>query len=131
MAKKKQVKKIDPKHIGVPNLCFSLTDAKDKREKAFAKQRLKMGFDDSELWSLNTSIARFALPRLKRFKEVSPGVSGNFTEKQWHKTLDKMILSMELVIRNTEGPGFVIGKERKKMEEGLALFSKHFLGLWW
>lgn len=131
MAKRSGTKKLDPKHIGVPNICFSLTDKSDKREKQFSKQRMSIGFDDSETWALNVAIASFALPRLKRFREISPCIPGNMTKKEWHKILDKMILSMELVIRDCNGPGFIMGKERKKMEEGLMLFGKHLPGLWW
>lgn len=132
-AKKKVVKtmKMDPKHIGVPNICFSLTDVKDKREKAFAKQRLKHGFDDSETWALNTAIARFTLPRLKRFKEISPCVPGLMSQEEWYQILDGMIEAMELVIRDCDGHGFLDKKERAKMNAGLKLFAKHFRGLWW
>lgn len=131
--KKKVVKtvKADPKYIGVPNICFSLTDKGDEREKHFAKQRLKHGFDDSETWSLNISIARFVLPRLKRFREISPCYPGNMTQKQWHKKLDQMILAMELVIEDVNGPGFLDKEKRDKMHAGLAVFSEHFRGLWW
>jgi hypothetical protein len=59
MEKKKAVKKADPKYIGVPNVCFSLVDKDGQREKAYVKQRLTVGFDDSETWSLDTVMARF------------------------------------------------------------------------
>ena len=33
------------------------------------RQRWTRGFDDTELWSLDETIAEFALPRLKAFRE--------------------------------------------------------------
>jgi len=57
---------VDVKYLGIPNICFSLTDKDDKREIDFIKQRIERGFDDSETWSLRDSMALFILPRLKR-----------------------------------------------------------------
>ena len=54
----------DPKYLGIPNICFSLTDKDDKREEKFIKQRLQRGFDDTETWSLRDTIADFVVPRL-------------------------------------------------------------------
>ncbi len=121
---------VDPKYIGVPNICFSLTDEKDKREKAFAKQRIKHGFDDSETWSLDTAIAQFTLPRLKRFREVTPCVPYGWTQEKWYETLDQMIDAMELVIRDCNGP-YLSKEESKRMRKGLKVFAEHFCGLWW
>ena len=45
----------------------------NKRYWKFLWQRWTRGFDDSETWSLYDTIARFILPRLKRFKEIADG----------------------------------------------------------
>lgn len=62
--------KKDPKYLGIPNIQFSLTDKDDKREKNFSKQRIERGFDDSETWSLDSTITSFILPRLKDSKKL-------------------------------------------------------------
>lgn len=41
----------------------------DERQEEWFNQRKENGFDDTETWSLYTTIAKFALPRLKWFKE--------------------------------------------------------------
>lgn len=41
-----------------------------KRFWKFLWQRWTRGFDDSETWSLDSTISYFILPRLKRFKEI-------------------------------------------------------------
>ena len=61
----------DIKYLGVPNVCFSLTNKDDDREEKFSKQRIERGFDDSETWSLRDTIANFILPRLKAFNEIT------------------------------------------------------------
>lgn len=50
----------------------------DNRLKKFRKQREKYGFDNSELWNLNTTIAKFILPRLKAFRKDIYGIPGRF-----------------------------------------------------
>ena len=57
----------DPKNLGIPNINFSIYTDNDKREEKFLKQRLEIGFDESETWSLYTTISNFILPRLKKF----------------------------------------------------------------
>ena len=42
----------DPKYLGIPNICFSLTEDTDRRESEYKEQRIQRGFDDSETWSL-------------------------------------------------------------------------------
>ena len=123
--------KKDIKYLGIPNVCFSLTNKKDdKRESKFSEQRKEIGFDDSETWSLTDTIARFIIPRLKRFKEVNNGVPYGHTEESWDIVLDKMILSFELTCRDS-GSRDYSDDERIQLNEGLDLFRKYFFELWW
>lgn len=123
--------KVDIKYLGIPNICFSLTDKADKREKKFIKQRIKNGFDDSETWSLYSTIAQFIYPRLKRYKEVNNGTPMGLTENEWNDILDKMIFSFESIVNDTID--FTIDEKENynKFEEGINLFAKYFLQLWW
>ena len=84
---------VDPKYIGVPNICFSLTEKEDSREENFSKQRMERGFDDSETWSLRDTIGNFILPRLRRFKEVSIAFPADLEDaSDWENILNKMIV---------------------------------------
>jgi hypothetical protein len=123
-------KTIDIKYIDVPNICFSLTDKDDKREKKLSKQRIKRGFDDSETWCLTTTICSFVLPRLKRFKKIDAGHPMRLTAKEWHSILNKIIVALELIIRN-DGAWVFNEKEQKQVEKGLDLFREWFFSLWW
>ena len=120
----------DIKYLNIPNVCFSLTDKKDKREKEFSKQRIERGFDDSETWSLDSSIASFTVPRLKRFKEVNNGAPFQLNIEEWNIILDKMITSFELILENSGSCIWNEGEE-KQVNEGLDLFRNYFFDLWW
>ena len=121
-------KKIDPKYMGIPNICFSLTDKDDKREKEFIKQRLSLGWDESELWSLKDTIANFIIPRLKRYQEVANKVLKR--DQNLVNNIDKFLLAMELTSRD-EGLALYTEEEEKQLQEGLDKFPEIFLSLWW
>ena len=125
--KSKKKIKHDPKHIGVPNICFSLTDADDNREPHFKKQRLERGFDDSETWSLRDTMARFILPRLKRYREMIDGFIVN--ENGLYEDVDKAIRAFELVIKDdTE---WMTKEEQVEYRAGMDAFARIYMALWW
>ncbi len=124
----KKSKKIDPKYIGISNICFSLTDKDDDRENVYKKQRLKRGFDDSETWSLTDTFANFMIPRLKRFMDVSyPVIKFTKKEKKRHK---EFLRALELLVRD-KGARIYTDEEREELRKGLKHFHKIFDGLWW
>ena len=101
---------------------------KDAREKSWAEQRKKRGFDDRDTWSLDHTIAEFVEPRLKRFKEICGCTPGSLTDDEWINILNKMIRAFEL---SAKGNWILSDKERKEMKEGLKLFAEWFDFLWW
>ena len=80
--------------------------------------RLKNGFWPSECWSLDYTIAKFVLPRLKYFRDnvhgypsptlqeeatiafVSEGERDDYSIAAWKKRLDRMIWSFDWVARD-------------------------------
>ena len=118
----------DPKDIGVPNICFSLTEKDDNREPEFREQRLNRGFDDSETWSLRDTIGNFTLPRLKRYREIVQDTiednDGFFAE------IDKAIIAFELLVRDN-GSFILNEEEQKQYVDGMESYHKIFLSLWW
>ena len=94
------------------------------------RNRIKYGFYDKETWNLDYTIAKFILPRLKRFRDVTicyPPELKSFDE--WQKILDKMIWSFESMINDYDDA--LDPEQSKKQQEGLDLFSKYFADLWW
>lgn len=123
----KSKSQIDVKSIGIPNICFSLTNDDDRREAKFKKQRQKRGFDDSETWSLDYTIACFLIPRLKRFIEL---YSENIKDRDDSiKKFKKFLKALYLIKKNSND--VLSKKELKIMEEGLALFPEICNKLWW
>lgn len=100
-----------------------------KRRIKFIFQKWFRGFSDDETWSLSDTIAKFILPRLKRFKQVTCGYPEPLTEKEWDDILDKMIHSFEFLA----GDHYSNDNEDDwvKVDEGLELFSKYYNNLWW
>jgi hypothetical protein len=108
-------------------------DKKDKRYKKHMAQLKKNGFSDSETWSLDSAIAEFIVPRLKRFKQLQNGFPMGLTEQQWDVIVDKMIFAFEFHLMKDNWSDNKAGfdAEYEKYEEGLQLFTKWFGHLWW
>ena len=109
-----------------------------KLGKKFFGQKLTRGFSDFETWNLDYIIAKFSLPRVKRFKQLSNGFPGDCTEAEWNIIIDKIIYSLEASLKDFNGnlyaDCFVLEdyeKINKKMDEGFVLFGKYFRDLWW
>lgn len=119
---------IDHKYIGVPNICFSLTEKDDDREKEYSKQRIEFGFDDSETWSLRDTIANFIIPRLERYEEISKDFL--IRDEELISDINKFLIAMKLTARD-EGSLILSEEEEKQLDEGLDAFPKIFLTLWW
>jgi hypothetical protein len=98
----------------------------------FFFQRRIRGWDDSETWNLDYTIANFIVTRLKRYKELNNGIPPDLNEQQWDDILDKMIASFELRCYDYREDFENASEEREAIiTEGLNLFSKHFEDLWW
>jgi len=122
------MKKVDIKYLGIPNICFSLTDKDDKREERLKPQRLERGFDDSETWSLRDTIANFIIPRLERYEEIANDFL--IRDKSLTDDIQKFLTAMKLVSRDN-GSTILTVEEEKQLIEGLKAFPEIFMRLWW
>lgn len=117
---------------------------KEKAEK-YEKQRKENGFDETELWNLDYTIAAYVLPRLKAFKEDVKDMVGvpsslvenpNGTDEEYEKYHDKwleiiqqMIDSFQMIVDDDDD--WKWSKDgREKVQHGLDLFAKYYLALW-
>ena len=98
-----------------------------KRKKYNKKLRADLkqnGFDKSECWNLDITIAKFILPRLKHFRETTISYpSTDIGLDGWHEILDKMIYSFDEILKDDS-------TEHDKKQEGLELFAKYYVNLW-
>lgn len=107
-------------------------DATDNRQEKWAKQREERGFDDTETWNLFNVVARFVLPRLIRFKEVTNGFPCDLTEAEWDEKLQQMIDAFQ-VWANCDDEAMTLDDKEKWQRacDGAELFGKYFRDLWW
>ena len=99
-------------------------------------QNICRGWSDKDTWNLDYTIAEFALPRLRRFKEVTNGYPGELSEELWDEILDKMIFSLEYTVKEFRMEDEYtdlefLKSQGEKVQEGLELFGKYFRDLWW
>lgn len=124
-------KPIDP--YGIKNVNFSLINKEDSRFEAYKKQRLERGFDDSELWSLDCTIAEFIAPRLKAFKEAAAKIGdhpGNVPEQEWQKILEEMVEGFEIYPDRFDWTDEEAERNWKKVNKAMSHFHKYFFALW-
>ena len=128
MKKKKEPKleKFDPIDCNVPNVNFSLVSKDDKRWEQFKQQRLERGFDESETWSLDFTIASFIVPRLEEF--ISIYKQCIVDERGAVAKMESALEGFKLV---KSGETIWGDEKREKIEKGLQDFADIFLGLWW
>lgn len=114
---------------GIKNVCFSTINQNNAQWDCYKKQRLERGFDDSELWNLDATIAKFITPRLIAFYEnvhETKTHPSEMTIMDWENTLSKMIIGFKLLSLDREKTK----EEEKQQWEAIKLFSKHFFNLW-
>ena len=113
---------------------------KDTRNYRFLWQKLTRGFSDRDTWNLEYTIAKFVLPRLIRFKELSICHPGNLTAEEWNAKLDDMIFFITYVAEGSWNyPDFTNYDEEEKarkeyeerLERGSKAFGEYFFDLWW
>ena len=105
---------------------FTLVDdtfSEEEKEK-YAIQRAERGFDDTELWNLNTTICQFIIPRLEEFKKQTFAYPPNITFEEWISIIDKML---DFFKRYCDDD---IDVDARK-DEGFKLFCEYFEFLWW
>jgi len=97
----------------------------DPRYPEWKKQQAERGFDNTELWSLNHTIAEYLYPRIRAFAEVTVSFPPELTSKEWDVILNKMADGFEEYAKDK-----FLDTEFDKVNEGLELFRKWFLDLW-
>lgn len=122
--------KVQPKDpYGIPNVCFSIIDENDTKWDIFEKQRLKRGFDDSEVWNFDATIARFIYPRLLVF--IDDVINNQchpveLTFDEWVDILKEISEGFKLMSQDNEKSD----DEDRIIERALDLFRKYFHSLW-
>jgi len=76
-----------------------------KRTLKFIIQRIVRGWTDEDTWSMDWTISKYILPRLKRFKKINNGYPNEFKSiKEWNGVIDDMIFSFNAIANQIETP---------------------------
>jgi len=137
--KQKEYIEIKLKPEALKNINFSVADeiyAKDKEKlDVHQKQRFERGFDDTETWHIDRTMALFIIPRLKRFMEVNNGIPNGETEESYNEKLRYIISAFENYYVSDKYFNSVDIEERKKLtddvRQALDYLSKLWFELWW
>ena len=102
-----------------------------RKKKGISKIRAE------ECYDLDYTICKFIIPRLYKFKEINVNSRPiDFKSiEEWHKVVDKIILSFE-IMKNFKDLKYLrtskeeFNKLKEKYEEGMNLFKKYLCDLW-
>lgn len=100
-----------------------------KRKLKLFWQRITRGWDDSDTWALDATIALFALPRLKRFRQLTIGYPVGLTEGEWKRILNEIEWFLE---KSSDGAiQLKDQEERERYKKAKLLWGEYFNSLWW
>lgn len=100
-----------------------------RRTVRYFWQRCTRGWDNSELWSLDHSLAKHILPRLKEFQRCHAGCPMGSSTEEWNDILQKMIVGFEYYASG-ECWGDYNFEKAEAAQHGLELFAKWYGNLW-
>ena len=108
------------------------SDEPEKLEK-YKKQREERGFDDTETWHLDKTIALFSIPRLKRYLQVNNGFPNGETEQSFNEKLNFIVKSFEEYYQDENiEVSLEIEKERlSNAKKAVAMLAELWFDLWW
>jgi len=137
--KSKDYLQLSIKPEGLSNICFSVADEiyeKDfVKKEQYRQQRFENGFDDTETWHMDRTVALFIIPRLKRFIEVNNGIPNGETEESYNEKIRFIISAFENYYVSDKYFNSVDIEERKKLtddvRQAVEYLSKLWFELWW
>ncbi len=100
------------------------------RSIRFFFQRLIRGWDDSDTWSLDFTISKFVLPRLKRYKEITIVDWEHHNSEAGCDILEELIWMHEMIVADEE-IHWMTGEVLERFERASQLWGKYYRGLWW
>jgi hypothetical protein len=137
--KSKDYLQLSIKPEGLKNICFSVSDdvyEKDLvKKEQYRQQRFERGFDDTETWHMDRTMALFIIPRLQRFIELNNGIPIGETEESYDEKIRFIISAFENYYVSDQYYNSVDIEERKKLtddvRQAVEYLSKLWFELWW
>ena len=121
------------------NINFSVADEVYEKDLAtremYKQQRFEQGFDDTETWHMDRTIALFIIPRLKKFIELNNGIPSGETVESYDEKLKFIISAFENYYATNKYYDSVDDAERKQLtddvKQAVEYLSKLWFELWW
>ena len=121
------------------NINFSVADEVYEKDLAtremYKQQRFEQGFDDTETWHMDRTIALFIIPRLKKFIELNNGIPTGETVESYDEKLKFIISAFENYYATNKYYESVDDDERKQLtddvKQAVEYLSKLWFELWW
>ena len=137
--KSKDCLQLSIKPEALNNINFSVADEVYSKDLAtremYKQQRFEQGFDDTETWHMDRTIALFIIPRLKKFIEVNNGIPNGETIESYNEKLNFIISAFENYYATNKYYESVDDNERKKLTDDVRkavdFLSKLWFELWW
>ena len=104
-----------------------------ERLEHFKKQREENGFDVTETWHLDKTLALFLIPRLERFIQVNNGFPNGETEESFNEKLNFILKSFQqYYYGENEEVSLELEKERvSNLKKAAAILGEIWFDLWW
>ena len=137
--KSKDYLQLSIKPEGLKNINFSVAEeiySKDPTSlEKYKQQRFENGFDDTETWHIDRTLALFIIPRLKRFIEVNNGIPNGETVESYNEKLNFIISAFENYYSTDRYYQSTDSAEREQLTDdvrkAVGLLSNLWFELWW
>jgi hypothetical protein len=136
--KSKDYLQLSIKPEGLKNINFSVAEEcynDSAKLEMYKQQRFENGFDDTETWHIDRTMALFIIPRLKRFVEVNNGIPTGETVESYDEKLIFIITAFENYYATNKYYESTDIEERKKLSDDVRTavdyLSKLWFDLWW
>ena len=137
--KSKDYLQLSIKPEALNNINFSVADEVYSKDLAtremYKQQRFEQGFDDTETWHMDRTIALFIIPRLKKFIQVNNGIPNGETIESYNEKLNFIISAFENYYATNKYYESVDDTERKQLTDdvrkAVEYLSKLWFELWW
>lgn len=137
--KSKDYLQLSIKPEGLKNINFSVAEeiyGKDPTSlEKYKQQRFENGFDDTETWHIDHTLALFIIPRLKRFIEVNNGIPNGETVESYNEKLNFIISAFENYYATDRYYQSTDSAEREQLTDdvrkAVGLLSNLWFELWW
>ena len=121
------------------NINFSVADEVYEKDLAtremYKQQRFEQGFDDTETWHMDRTIALFIIPRLKKFIELNNGIPTGETVESYNEKLNFIISAIKNYQATNKYYESVDDAERKQLtddvKQAVEYLSKLWFEMWW